>query len=62
MLGPHKTTRKFFYILVFTHFEGYVFYEGNIHERKLQTLLNSIGTSEFEHYLANRIDGDNLCE
>jgi hypothetical protein len=35
--------------------------KGNIHERKLQALLNSVGTSELDNYLADRIDGYNLC-
>jgi hypothetical protein len=35
--------------------------KGDIPERKLQALLNSVGTSELEHYLADLIDGDNLC-
>ncbi len=50
-----------FYILVFTHFKRNMFDKGNIHKRKLQALLNSVGASKLEHNLADRIDGDNLC-
>jgi hypothetical protein len=35
--------------------------KGDIHEGKLQALLNSVGTSELENYLTDLIDGDNLC-
>jgi hypothetical protein len=39
-----------------------MFDKGDIAKRKLQALLNSVGTSELKRYLAeDRVDGENLC-
>jgi hypothetical protein len=39
-----------------------MFDKGDITKRKLQALLNSVGTSELECYFAeDRIDGDDFC-
>jgi hypothetical protein len=39
-----------------------MFDKGDIPKRKLQALLNSVGTSELKRYLAeDGIDGDDLC-